>query len=202
MAGIEPSGIEVAPLARFVELMSKWNHHINLTSLPIDPPSAEAIDRLVVEPVAAARLLGVSPASIADIGSGGGSPAIPFRLQFRSATLTMVESRSKKCAFLREAARSLEITGTRVIEARFEDVSSTGGHQADVVTVRAVRLDAVTVRLIHALARPGALLARFTSESSGDGSVGELEANGLRFVVEHPLVLSTGSSIQLFHVEH
>lgn len=202
LAGLDSKTIDVEALARFIKLMAKWNRHINLTALPIDPPAADAIDRLIVEPVAAAKLLDRPPDVIADIGSGGGSPAIPFRLQFPSARLTMVESRSKKCAFLREAARSLEITGTTVLESRFEEVSPAGVERADLVTMRAVRLDAVTVRLIRVLSRPGATLVRFTSETSGEAGESDQASNGLRLISELPLVAATKSSIQLFHVEH
>src|ERR1041385_3414854 len=47
--------VSVAPaladqLARYLELLARWNKTINLTALPIDPPSDVAIDRLIVEP--------------------------------------------------------------------------------------------------------------------------------------------------------
>ena len=206
LAGLDPTNIDIAPLAAFLELMAKWNRHINLTALPLDPPSVETVDRLIIEPVAAARCLSGAPASIVDIGSGGGSPAIPFRLQFPGAKLAMVESRSKNCAFLREAVRSLAIVGSRVIEARFEDVAKGAvDPPADLVTVRAVRLDDVSIRLIRAIAAPGAAVVRFTGES--DDSDPERQPSGgsfpgLRLVSERPLVASTRSSIQLFHVEH
>ena len=198
LAGLDPGTVDVAPLAAFLSLMAKWNRHINLTALPVDPPSVEAVDRLIVEPVLASRLVEQPPRAILDIGSGGGSPAIPIRLQFPTASLTMVESRSKKCAFLREAVRSLEMTGSRVLEARFEDVRDAAGPKADLVTVRAVRLDEVAFGVIQALAAPDALVLRFTSDHAGPAD----ETHGLRLLSERPLLASTRSSIQLFHVEH
>jgi 16S rRNA (guanine527-N7)-methyltransferase len=202
-AGVNPANIDIAPLARFLELMAKWNRHINLTALGVDQPTNEAVDRLIVEPVAAARQLGLTPVSVVDIGSGGGSPAIPFKLQFPTARLAMVESRSKKCAFLREAVRSLEMTRSQVIEARFEDVEA-GRLQprADLVTVRAVRLDLVSVNLIRALSLPEAVLVRFASAADDSDPLFDPDALGLRLVSERPLVSLTRSSIQLFHVEH
>lgn len=206
LAGLDPASVDIAPLEAFLALMAKWNRHINLTALPVAPPSVEAVDRLIIEPVVAARHLAVAPASIVDIGSGGGSPAIPFRLQFPGARLAMVESRSKKCAFLREAVRSLEIVGSRVIEARFEDVAAGAVDPlADLVTVRAVRMDDVSIRLIRVVAAPGATVVRFTGESD-ESNAGSTSSDGhfqgLKLVSEHPLVAATRSSIQLFHVEH
>ena len=56
------------------ELLSRWNRKINLTAL--DNPD-EAIDRLLLEPVLAARHFPAPDASVMDIGSGGGSRPFP-----------------------------------------------------------------------------------------------------------------------------
>ena len=42
-----------------------------------------------------------------DIGSGGGSPAIPLALAVPGLRLLMVESKTRKSVFLREAVRAL-----------------------------------------------------------------------------------------------
>ena len=42
-----------------------------------------------------------------DVGSGGGSPAIPLKLAVPRLSLTMVEAKARKSAFLREAIRHL-----------------------------------------------------------------------------------------------
>ena len=64
-------------LAGYLDLLTIWNRRINLTSLE-EPDTA--VDRLVLEPMLAARF--VPPAStVLDIGSGGGSPAIPLKIR-------------------------------------------------------------------------------------------------------------------------
>ena len=40
-------------LAAYLDLLGRWNRKINLTALDVDPPSDEAIDRLLVEPLVA-----------------------------------------------------------------------------------------------------------------------------------------------------
>ena len=47
-----------------------------------------------------------------DVGSGGGSPAIPLKLAAPAVALTMVEVKARKSAFLREAIRQLELDST------------------------------------------------------------------------------------------
>ncbi len=53
-AGLFPPDDLVTALAEYYELLSRWNRKINLTALS-DPD--EAIDRLLLEPLAAARHL-------------------------------------------------------------------------------------------------------------------------------------------------
>jgi len=166
-AGVHRPATELLDLhQRYISLLAKWNRTINLTSLELDPPSDEAIDRLLVEPIAASAQAG-APETIIDIGSGGGSPAIPFWIQLPGARLTMVESRSKKCAFLREAVRQIRPGEGTAVEGRFEDLLDQHPElagSADIVTVRAVRLDVPTSRLIGALLKPVGRVFHFTHE--------------------------------------
>jgi 16S rRNA (guanine527-N7)-methyltransferase len=74
-------------LAAFHALLSRWNQKINLTSLA-DPD--ESIDRLILEPLLAARHVPVTATRLMDVGSGGGSPAIPLKLALPHLQLTMV----------------------------------------------------------------------------------------------------------------
>ena len=159
---LEAAGVVVPPRevlelhARYLQLLAKWNRTINLTSLPLDPASDEAIDRLLVEPIAASSQAG-APETIVDLGSGGGSPAIPFWIQLPGAKLTMVESRARKCAFLREAVRQIRPGQGTAIDLRFEELLARHPDlqaSADIVTIRAVRIDAPTHGLVAALLKP------------------------------------------------
>src|SRR5438128_1758354 len=105
-ARVAQAGLTLGPalssrLLVYFDLLSHWNRTINLTSLS-DPD--EAIDRLILEPLAAAQQL-PGGAVLVDLGSGGGSPAIPLALALGTRTVVMIESRARKAAFLREALR-------------------------------------------------------------------------------------------------
>ena len=90
---------------------------MNLTALPLDPPTDETFDRLLIEPLAASRQVRADMASVwFDLGSGGGRPAIPLKIARQQLRLTMIESKERKSAFLREAARSHEnLTSSQAI---------------------------------------------------------------------------------------
>jgi 16S rRNA (guanine527-N7)-methyltransferase len=147
-------------LLQYLELLARWNRRINLTALPVDPPSDSALDRLILEPIALASLVPDAPIEWFDLGSGGGSPAIPLKIVRPQARLTMVESKTRKAAFLREAIRELELPATRVVEGRFEEAVADPNLRgtAQLVTVRAVRIDEDLFASAAALLAPGGRL--------------------------------------------
>jgi 16S rRNA (guanine527-N7)-methyltransferase len=152
------------PLESYFRLLGQWNAKMNLTALPLDPPTDETFDRLLVEPLAASRQIRADVASLwFDLGSGGGSPAIPLKIARPQLRLTMVESKERKSAFLREAARSLELTGTVVLTARFEEAATSPEYlgKVDLVTVRAVKTDQELFETAERLLSPTGRLLLF-----------------------------------------
>lgn len=167
-AGAEVPADVLSNLAAYVELLAKWNRKINLTALPVDPLSDDAVDRLIVEPVLAARRVEPGDKLVLDVGSGGGSPAIPFMLASPGIRLIMVEVKVRKCAFLREVLRQLAIERGSVENCRLEELLSRAElhESADIVTVRAVRPDRKLLNAMQAFLRPGGRLFMFGAESS------------------------------------
>jgi 16S rRNA (guanine527-N7)-methyltransferase len=73
-----------------------------------------------------------------DIGSGAGFPGLVIAIGAPAGSqIHLVESNSRKCAFLRHAARLTEAPAT-VHEARLEQVMPTFSGRAQVVTARAL----------------------------------------------------------------
>jgi 16S rRNA (guanine527-N7)-methyltransferase len=154
------------PLGQFFLLLAKWNAKINLTSLPLDPPADSAIDRLILEPLTAVRLLPDHELSWYDLGSGGGSPALPLKIARPRARLTMFESKSRKVAFLREAVRVIGLADTAVEGVRLQEVDPNLHGRAQIVTVRALRTDAAMAALIDRLLAPDGRLLLFRGNDS------------------------------------
>jgi 16S rRNA (guanine527-N7)-methyltransferase len=150
------------PLEAYFRLLAQWNAMINLTALPLDDPTDETFDRLLVEPLCASKQ--IAPQSVDvwfDLGSGGGSPAIPLKIARPSLRLTMIESKERKGAFLREAVRTLGLTSASVVTERFEVAASKEEfcQRARLLTVRAVRADATLFETAGGLlAKNGRLL--------------------------------------------
>jgi 16S rRNA (guanine527-N7)-methyltransferase len=158
----------VEELDEYFRLLVRWNETINLTALPLRDPSDETIDRLLIEPLAAARHVADAAFGWFDLGSGGGSPAIPLKIVRPKARLRMIESKARKAAFLREAVRVIGLSDTDVLNCRFEAVADEIGssERAQLVTVRAVRSDRELFANVHRLLEPGGRLLLFRSQAS------------------------------------
>jgi 16S rRNA (guanine527-N7)-methyltransferase len=154
------AGVTIAPevaerLEVYYDLLARWNAKINLTALNLSTGD-EAIDRLLVEPLVAAKSIRKKDANLIDIGSGGGSPAIPLAIASSQLALTMVEVKVRKSAFLREAVRTLNLSA-QVLTSRFENLlADPAMHEfADTLSLRAVRVDLRTLSGIQAFVKPG-----------------------------------------------
>lgn len=159
-----------AKLEVYYRLLATWNQKINLTGLSLAEPTPEALDRLLVEPLVAAKHAPSTAKHLIDIGSGGGSPAVPFALAIPGATLLMVESKIRKSVFLREVLRALQMTGSTVVTGRFEELLSNPAlHEAhDLLTIRAVRVESRVLMGLQALVKPGGQIFLFRSSTGSD----------------------------------
>jgi len=125
-----------ARLDRFVELLLDWQRTTNLIA-----PST--IPQLWTRHIAdSLQLIDLAPQARCwiDIGTGGGFPGLVLACalaEHPGALVHLVESNSKKAAFLREAQR---LTGApaSVHAERIEDFAARFQDQVDVVTARAV----------------------------------------------------------------
>ena len=95
--------------------------------------------------------------SVLDVGSGGGSPALPLAVARPALAWTLLDSNRRKCVFLEEMARELSLSGVAVRNARFEDLE--GQAERDAVTVRGLELGGdLWRRLLASVAVDGAVL--------------------------------------------
>lgn len=161
----------VEKLETYYQLLTKWNAKINLTAFRLVPEGEEtAIDRLLIEPVVAARYIPENARTLLDAGSGGGSPAIPMKLASTNLHLRMVEVKTRKAVFLREAVRELGLRDAEVETTRFEELLPRAElHEAlDLVSIRAVRVETRTLLTLQAFLRPGGKLMLFRGSSKND----------------------------------
>ena len=168
-AGADARDDAVLKTAAYLALLAKWNARMNLTAFDLAHPSDAAIDRLIVEAVQAAAHVRAADRLMIDIGSGGGSPAFPFLIAAPHALrAVLIEARTRRSAFLREAVRVLELPDIEVDTSRFgpgwrTDLSGT----VDLVTIRAVRPDDDLWVAILGATHAGSRVVWFTDAPDG-----------------------------------
>lgn len=132
-------------LLAYVALLQKWNKTFALTALrdPAKAVSHHLLDSLAVLPY-------VTQDSLLDVGSGGGQPGIPLAIARPDLAVTLLDSNSKKTAFLQQAVIELELKNVAVHCGRVEQyrppekfagiVSRAFSELADFVTLSAALL--------------------------------------------------------------
>lgn len=96
----------------------------------VDDHLADSLVGLEIEAVRAAG-------TIADLGSGAGLPGIPLAISLPRTSVALVDSLTKRCAFLERAVSVSEATNARVVNTRAETWPD-GLAAFDIVTARAL----------------------------------------------------------------
>ena len=136
--GLKLSATNIADLELFLQEMGRWNQVHNLTAIEgeIDSVRLHLIDSIAVLPVLRQFLTGPSP-KIADLGSGGGLPAIPIAIVQPEWQLSLIEAIRKKTAFLQHVRGKLKLKNIEVLCERVEDAAVQQPAQFDAVISRA-----------------------------------------------------------------
>jgi len=143
-----------ARLARYLELIEKWNRVHNLTAVrdPAQMVVVHVLDSLSVLP----HLDGC--ARILDVGTGPGLPGIPVAIARPGTRVTLLDSSHKKCAFLEQARIELGLDNVDVVCERIEQWKP--AEPFDAVVSRAFSdLSDFVEQAKHAVARGGRMIA-------------------------------------------
>ena len=111
---------QVVCIQQYIKTLLHWNEKLNLTAIR-DP--LEILHRHFCESMFAGVALPIKDGRLADIGSGPGFPGIPLKILRPALELFLVESNIKKGTFLAEVVRELELSNTRVLISRYEELS-------------------------------------------------------------------------------
>jgi 16S rRNA (guanine527-N7)-methyltransferase len=117
--GILLQGDQISMVREYVQLLLKWNQIISLTTVT---DRDEILRRHFAESMFAAKARPVENCRLADVGTGPGFPGLPLKILVPSLKLILIESNKKKCAFLSEVVRALELKEVEVIPERFEQL--------------------------------------------------------------------------------
>jgi 16S rRNA (guanine527-N7)-methyltransferase len=111
--GIDLPADSARRLVAFLDLLYDWNASAGLTAIDRrDAVRLHLLDSLAIVPFL------VGAGHIVDLGSGGGLPGIPIAVAMEEASVTLVDSKRRRCSFLRETVRQLGLSSrVSVLEA-------------------------------------------------------------------------------------
>jgi len=129
-----PNEDQIAKIRAYMSLLLKWNRSVSLTSIT-DP--AEILARHFGESMFVSKWMPVENCRLVDIGTGAGFPGLALKIAVPTMNLTLIESNKKKCAFLSEVVRRLDLTDVEIRPERFEQIRPETV-SANIITSRAV----------------------------------------------------------------
>ena len=138
---------------------------------------------------------------IADLGAGAGFPGLVLALALPQAQVDLIESVSRKCEFMREAAEKAGISNVLVVNARSEEhgaAEAPGREAYDAVTARAVARLATLAELASPLLRQGGVLVAWKGRRDADEEA-ELERVLKATAMELEDVIEVGESAGYEH---
>lgn len=141
-------------LCLYIDLLEKWNVAYNLTALK---DTRQMVCHHLLDSLSLTPFVPDTAKTVLDVGSGGGQPGIPLAIMRNDLAITLLDSNSKKTAFLQQAVIELGLNNVQVITDRVENVKE---FQYDIIVSRAFAELSDFVRLSsHLLSNQGVWLA-------------------------------------------
>jgi 16S rRNA (guanine527-N7)-methyltransferase len=185
--GLNLSVENIADLELFLQEMGRWNQVHNLTSIEDENDSIRLhlIDSITVLPILRQFLKNPNP-KIADLGSGGGLPAIPIAIVEPEWRLSLIEAVRKKTAFLQHVRGRLKLKNIEILSERVEYVAVHQKAQFDAVISRAFTSLARFLELSLPFLKPDGLVFAMKGKRA-DEEMQEVCMNDWRLLADKPL---------------
>ena len=185
--GLNLSPQHIADLEQFLVLLERWNRVHNLTAIEGEQDSVDLhlIDSIAVLPIMERFFKQKSPI-IADLGSGGGLPAIPIAILQPMWQLCLIEAVRKKTAFLQHVKGKLKLSNIEVFTKRVEIVAKERSGQFDAVISRAFTSLAHFLELSAPLLKPNGLVFAMKSKRA-DEELLEVSKENWQLLADEPL---------------
>lgn len=117
--GVKPTEAQCEQIRAYSSLLLKWNRSMSLTTVTDE---RQVLKFHFGESAFALRAVGgIENGRLADVGTGAGFPGIPIRIFSPYLQLFLIEANTKKCAFLSEVVRALNLENVRVLRGTIDE---------------------------------------------------------------------------------
>ncbi len=152
-------------ILNYLDLLIKWNRKINLTG---HKNRKEIFFYLILDSFYLAsffKKINILEPTVLDIGAGAGIPSIPLRILLQKGFFILVESKFKKCVFLKEVINALSLKSIKVLNSRVEELIEKRSVNVDVVMARAFKNIFVVLDLGYKLLKDKGYVVYFSNKS-------------------------------------
>ena len=120
LMGVSLTAVQIEKNLNYLRLLLEANQEFNLTGItnPKEAITKHLLDSLSIHPLLTGK-------TVADIGSGGGTPGIPLAIAAPKKQFVLIEAKKKKATFLLETVRELGLKNVAVVSKRAEETTST-----------------------------------------------------------------------------
>lgn len=130
---IELNEKTVERFKKYALLLKEWNEKMNLTAITDEP---EIVEKHFYDCLLPTDHDLLDDKLICDLGTGAGFPGMVWAIAYPKCVVTLVDATGKKCMFLNEVIKELNLTNAFVVNSRGEDLDMR--EHFDIVTARAV----------------------------------------------------------------
>lgn len=161
--GLALSPAQVESFEIYYRELIAWNRRVNLTTIT-DRDEVQArhfvdsLTALLAFPEATDNMASCdAKRSVIDVGTGAGFPGIPLRIACPHLGLTLLETTTKRVAFLHHLLKELNLDSVSIIDGRAEDIARLPGYREsfDIAVARAVARLPTLVELCLPLTKVG-----------------------------------------------
>lgn len=132
--GISLSNKQLSQFDQYFSMLVETNKVLNLTAITEENDVAT---KHFLDSVLPCDLIPAS-ATVVDVGSGAGFPALPLKIVRSDLQVCMVDSLNKRINFLNNVISELQLSNTTAVHARAEDFAKNNREKFDVAVARAV----------------------------------------------------------------
>ena len=132
-------------LDKYYNLLVETNKYINLTAIT---KKEDVYLKHFYDSLTTIKALDLNQnIDICDLGTGAGFPGIVLKIVFPNIKLTLVDSLAKRCKFLEDVIKELNLSDTKVICSRIEEYSKENKEKHDILITRAVAKTSIILEL-------------------------------------------------------
>jgi 16S rRNA (guanine527-N7)-methyltransferase len=119
--GLIPTEEQINAFMIYLSELNRWNKAYNLTGIKKDE---DIVIKHFLDSLLYLKAMPTGELRVADVGSGAGFPGIPIKIIRPEIHMYLIEPTGKKCLFLRNIIRQLDLKKTEVIEKRIAEVKA------------------------------------------------------------------------------